>query len=155
MNNKKIIKLLKTKYSGNTKNFNFLDFVHAYGSSFDALFYCRLLWPEFIEIEDMIFLKETIEDDTDLKRLKKTLKKYENNKIKTEKEFNLIEIPYIFGKNSAELSDEEDFLLSKYFQQIWQARLIFLYPEKNIIVELLEDLDEVPSITFYQNKIKT
>jgi hypothetical protein len=36
---------------------NTLDFISQHGSVLDALMYSRLLWPEFVEIDDMIFLK--------------------------------------------------------------------------------------------------
>jgi len=52
-----LIKRLSTLYAEkDTTNFNALDYVYAVGSPLQALMYSKLFWPEFIEIEDMVFL---------------------------------------------------------------------------------------------------
>lgn len=37
--------------------FNYFDFLHAQGSPFNALFYSQLFWPEFVEVDGMVFCK--------------------------------------------------------------------------------------------------
>jgi hypothetical protein len=120
-----------------TSGFNFFDFLHAYGSPLDALFYSRLFWPEFVEIDGMVFLKETIEDDDDKARLNEALKRYEGDKTKTEKSFNIAEIPSLFGKNLAETTDEEDLVLAERLAEMWEHRLRIIYPDRKFAVKIL------------------
>src|SRR5262245_41627376 len=96
-----LIKRLSTSYTEeDTTNFNVLDYVYAVGSPLQALMYSKLFWPEFIEIEDMVFLKDRIEDEDDRRAVLKVLEQHEGNQRKTEQAFNLFEIPPdIFGKN--------------------------------------------------------
>src|SRR5215475_8542229 len=93
-----LIKRLSTLYAEEEPtNFNALDYVYVFGSPLQALMYSKLFWPEFIEIEDMVFLKDRIEDDRSA--VLKVLEQYEGNRPKTEQDFNLLEVPSnIFGK---------------------------------------------------------
>jgi hypothetical protein len=70
--------------------------------------YSKLFWYEFVEIEDMVFLKDKIEDEDDRRAVLKALEQHEGNRRKTEQAFNLFEIPPdIFGKNMGETTEEE------------------------------------------------
>jgi hypothetical protein len=42
--------------------FTALDFVGALGSVGNALLYSRLFWPEFIEVDGMVFIKDYVDD---------------------------------------------------------------------------------------------
>jgi len=137
-----------------TSGFNYFDFLHAKGRPLDALFYSRLFWPEFVEINGMIFLKETIVDDDDKNRLVEALEHYDGNKTKTEQSFNLTEIPSLFGKNLAETTDEEDMVLAERLAEMWQHRLKMIYPDRKFMVQVLsakETGDEV-GIVFYTER---
>ena len=137
-----------------TTRFNYFDFLHAHGSPLDALFYSRLFWPEFVEIKEMVFLKETIEDDDDRSRLDRALEHYDGDKTKTEQSFNLTEIPYLFGKNISETNFEEDLMLTERLAEMWRHRLQMIYPERNFIVQILsaEDTGDEISIIFYMER---
>jgi hypothetical protein len=108
-----LLSVFRRKYKGHdSTGFNYFDFLHAQGSPFNALFYSPLFWPEFIEIDGMVFLKDSVEDSEDRKRLNEALHRHKGDKTKTEKAFNLIEIPSLFGKNISETTDEKDAFLA-------------------------------------------
>lgn len=138
-----------------TTRFNYFDFLHAHGSPLDALFYSRLFWPEFIEIKEMVFLKEMIEDDDDRARLDRALEYYDGDKTRTEQSFNLAEIPYLFGKNISETNLEEDLMLTERLAEMWRYRLQMIYPERKFIVQILsaEDTGDAIGIIFYTERI--
>jgi hypothetical protein len=100
---------LREKYKEHdTHGFNFFDLLHLVGSPLDALLYAQLFWPDFIEIDGMVFLKQMIEDEDDKARLSQALKRFNGDKTQVEKSFNLVEIPYLFGKRLMESTDDED-----------------------------------------------
>ena len=65
--------------------FNIRDVIYACGSPLDALVYSRLLWPEFVEVEGMVFVEGTIESQEDRQRLAEALKEYGNDLTVTER----------------------------------------------------------------------
>lgn len=138
-----------------TTRFNYFDFLHAHGSPLDSLFYSRLFWPEFVEIKEMVFLKETIEDDNGRNRLDWALEHYDGDKTKTEQSFNLTEIPYLFGKNVAETTAEEDLILTERLANMWRYRLQMIYPERKFTVRILsaEDTGDEIGIIFYTERV--
>ncbi|HDH04697.1 MAG TPA: hypothetical protein ENH01_03150 [Nitrospirae bacterium] len=153
MNDEHLIDRLKEKYKDHdTTNFNVFDFLHAFGSGFEALFYSMLFWPEFIEIDDMIFLKGTIENDEDRQRLTDTFEKYGKDRFATEKDFNCIEISYLFGPRTAESTEEEDLWLAERLVEMWRCRLQVLYPKRNFVVNVLDprETNNEVAILFFQ-----
>ena len=136
-----------------TSGFNFFDFLHIQGSPLDALFYSRLFWPKFIEINGMVFLKETVEDD-DKGRLYETLQYYNGDKTETEKSYNLIEVPSLFGKNLDETSDDEDFILANRLAEMWYQRLQTVFPDRNFTVKILsaEETGGEVGVIFYTER---
>src|SRR5262245_45846946 len=124
-----LIKRLSSLYTEqDTINFNVLDYVYAFGSPLQALMYSKLFWPEFIEIEDMVFLKDRMENGDDRSAVLKVLEQHEGNRRKTERAFNLFEIPPdIFGKKMGETTEEEDRYLAEILVEMWQCRLRMLF----------------------------
>ena len=117
-----------------TTGFNLFDFLHTEGSGLYALFYSRLFWPEFVEIDNMVFLKETFEDEDDRKRLTETYERYGKDSRKTEESFNLVEIPSLFGRRMGETTYEEDQWLAERLAEMWSCRLQLLYPQRRFVV---------------------
>lgn len=150
-----LIKRLSVLYAEqDTANFNALDFVYAFGSPLQALMYSKLFWPEFIEIEDMVFLKDKVEGEDDRHSVLKVLEQYEGDRLKTEQAFNLSEIPPdIFGKKMGETTEEEDLYLAKILLEMWHCRLQMLYPSRSFKVEVLsaEETGGEIGILFYQS----
>jgi hypothetical protein len=151
-----LIKRLSSLYTEqDTTNFNVLDYVYAFGSPLQALMYSKLFWPEFIEIEDMVFLKDRMEDEDDRRAVLKVLEQHEGNRSKTEQAFNLFEIPQdMFGKKMGETTEEEDRYLAEILVEMWQCRLQMLFPNRSFKVMLLtaeETAGEI-GILFYQSE---
>ena len=70
MRHEELVECLRRLYpERDTTGFGVFDFLHAEGSPLLAIFYSWLFWPEFVEIDGMVFLKETIEDDADRNRV--------------------------------------------------------------------------------------
>jgi len=151
-----LIKRLSSLYTEqDTTNFNVLDYVYAFGSPLQALMYSKLFWPEFIEIEDMVFLKDRMEDEDDRRAVLKVLEQHEGNRSKTEQAFNLFEIPQdMFGKKMGETTEEEDRYLAEILVEMWQCRLQMLFPNRSFKVMLLtaEETGGEIGILFYQSE---
>ena len=151
-----LIKRLSSLYiEQDTTNFNVLDYVYAFGSPLQALMYSKLFWPEFIEIEDMVFLKDRMEDEDDRRAVLKVLEQHEGNRSKTEQAFNLFEIPQdMFGKKMGETTEEEDRYLAEILVEMWQCRLQMLFPNRSFKVMLLtaEETGGEIGILFYQSE---
>jgi hypothetical protein len=151
-----LIKRLSSLYTEqDTTNFNVLDYVYAFGSPLQALMYSKLFWPEFIEIEDMVFLKDRMEDEDDRRAVLKVLEQHEGNRSKTEQAFNLFEIPQdMFGKKMGETTEEEDRDLAEILVEMWQCRLRMLFPNRSFKVMLLtaEETGGEIGILFYQSE---
>jgi len=151
-----LIKRLSSLYTEqDTTNFNVLDYVYAFGSPLQVLMYSKLFWPEFIEIEDMVFLKDRMEDEDDRRAVLKVLEQHEGNRSKTEQAFNLFEIPQdMFGKKMGETTEEEDRYLAEILVEMWQCRLQMLFPNRSFKVMLLtaEETGGEIGILFYQSE---
>ena len=158
MDDNYLISRLKTKYSDkDTTNFNVFDFLSAFGSPLDAIVYSKLFWPEFVEVDDMVFLKERFETEEDHISLKEVFRKYGGDRCKVEQAFNFYEIPWDFlcGR-VGETTEEEDDWLAERLVEMWAACLRLLYPERRFIVKLLEPEEtggEI-GIIFYQDREK-
>lgn len=154
MQDEDLIRHLRVFYSGqDTTNFNVRDFIYAYGSPLLAIMYSRLFWPEYIEINDMVFLKERIEDEEDRQSLMKAFDSYGGDRQKTEQAFNLTEIPSdVFGKLMGETAEEEDRHFAERLAEMWRCRLQIIYPERRFTVEVLEPEETGGEIgvVFYQ-----
>ena len=153
MNSSEIVAVSKRLWPDqDPAGFNFFDFLHAQGSPRIALFYSRLFWPEFVEFEGMVFLEGSLEDEEDRQRVRDTLERYGGDMSKTEKSFNVVEIPPLFGKRSGETTEDEDRLLASQICTMWKARLRALFAGRNFEVEVqrpTEQGDEI-AVCFYQ-----
>jgi hypothetical protein len=156
MKEEKLLKKLSNVYRApdiDTLDFDLRDMVYAFGSPLEALMYSELLWPEFVEIDGMVFLKGTIEDDEDRKRLKEVFEQYTGDIARTEEDFNLVEVPSdLFGRRAAETTEEQDRWLAKRLAEMWDARLKLLYPEREFVVKVLapEETGGDIGIVFFQ-----
>lgn len=140
---------------GDTEGFGSEDFLYAFGCALEALMYSRLFWPEFVEVKDMVFLKESMEDEDDLRRLEQAFSAYKGDRNKTEQSFNFVEYENLFsGRRGIGFTDEEAAFLMKILAEMWNARLKQLFPDRRFVVRLLNP-NEDPSeedlgLIFYQ-----
>jgi hypothetical protein len=138
--------------AADTRNFNVLDFISAFGDPLHALAYSKLFWPDFIEFEGMVFLKEQVEDDEDRSKIRAAIAKYPTRK-EVEQSFNQFMIPdTFFGAGLGTTNDNENLWLAERMVEMWQSRLAKLFPDRTLIVELElpEHSQEGPTIVVYQ-----
>lgn len=131
---------LKTKYCDrDCTNFNISDFVFAVGSPLEAIMYSRLFWPDFVEVDGMIFINEMMADEEDRLRLSQVVVRHGGDRREAEKSFNLYEVPSdIFGKAAQEAGPEESRFIASLLCEMWSARLAQLYPHRRFCVEVWE-----------------
>jgi len=131
--------------------FHYFDFLHARGSPRQALFYSGLFWPQFVELEGMVFLEGTIEDESDRQRVRDALRRYGGNRVQTEQSINTVEIPPLFGGRAGETTDGEDAFLASLICATWAARLRELFPDRAFAVEMVpaDETGEI-AVRFYQ-----
>jgi hypothetical protein len=133
-----LIERLKALYpTRDTTGFNYFDLLHAEGSPLQALFYGRLFWPEFVEYDGMVFLRETVEDDTDERRIQEALVRYDHDRKRVEQSFNVVEVPSLFGRKMAESTDDDDRALASMLAVTWHQRLVTQYPGRAFDVRVL------------------
>ena len=153
MRDESLIDHLRELHAGaDTGNFNVLDFVSAFGSPLYALAYSKLFWPDFVEFEGMIFLKESIGDEEDRSRIRGALARFPTRK-EIEQSFNQFLIPDIFfSAGLGTTTDDENLYLAERLAEMWEARLARLFPDRKCAVDLQlpEDTGEGPTIVVYQ-----
>jgi hypothetical protein len=131
--------------------FTYFDFLYACGSPLEALFYSELFWPRFVEVDDMVFLESSVEDESDRLRVREALYHYGGDRERTEKSFNTVEVGELFGKRAGEVTPGEEEALARRLCIFWSARLRESFPQRQFCVELLpaDETAEV-AVCFYQ-----
>ena len=132
--------------------FNVLDFLHAEGSPLVALMYARLFWPEFVEVDGMVLLKESVEDEADRARVMDAMQRKGGDRAFVEYSFNMREVEDIFGRRIGDSTDAEDLVLVEKLCAMWQCRLREVYPGLtfSVLVVPPESTGGSVGITFYQ-----
>jgi len=118
-----------------TSGFTLADFVYAAGSPVDALLYSQLFWPELLEIDGAVLLRDGVEDEDDFARVRASVR--ERGPVETERRFNLRELSDLFGKGLAEIDDEHAEVLLARLAEMWRGRLHERFPERRFTVEVL------------------
>jgi len=158
MKEEELLEKLREVYSTtdiDSSSFDLRDMIYAFGSPLEALMYSGLFWPELVEIDGMVFLKGTIEDEEDRRRLKEVFEQHNGDIAKTEEDFNLVEVPSdFFGRGAGKTTEEEDHLLAERLAEMWRARLNLLYPGREFVVEVLkpEETGGEVGIVFFQGR---
>jgi len=135
-----------------TDSFNQFDYIHRFTSPLLALLFAELFWPNFIEVENMVFLRSEFEDKDDLDRLHQAIEKYDSDKRKVEESFNTIEVPSLFGARMDDTTDEEDLILAKTIASMWKSRLTGMFPTRKFTVKVLgpDETGGEIAVLFYQ-----
>jgi hypothetical protein len=137
-----------------TTGFNVFDFLYVEGSPILALWYSRLFWPNFVEYDGMIFLAETIEDEEDQQRVRDAHERFGRDPSQTEKSFNFVELPRLFGQQADQATDEEYGLLADRLVEMWRCRLSLVFPERNFVVARIDPNSDIEGvgILFHQQQ---
>jgi hypothetical protein len=132
---------------------NCMDYVHAVGSPLDAWLYSEFLWPEFIEINGMIFLSDTVEDAEDIHRIDKALVLYGDDRVRTQRSFNTFPVDEMFGPRTGDTTPREDGFLATKIAGLWKARLRQLFPAWRISVSVeAPDTSSGIAVVFFGEK---
>ena len=108
MDRDRLVERLRGAFPGNeNEGLNPLDILHKFGQPLTALLYSELFWPEFREVEGMVFLADSVEDEDDAARAKETLKRL-GDRQQVEKSFNFVEVPLVFGRAAGETTEDEN-----------------------------------------------
>lgn len=121
----------------NLEGFSALDVIHAEGSPLQALLYAGLFWPDFVEIDGMVFLSDMVSTAEALGRVKASLASSGQNRAAVEAAFNVIEVPTLFGRHIGDTTDDEDRELCGLLAVVWRYRLLQLFPERTFVVQVL------------------
>ena len=146
----KLIQRLSEKFADDdTTAWDELDFLYAKGSALAALWYSRLFWPEFVEIDGMVFLTRSMSSADDRARLADAVKTYGRDRRAIEQGFNSVEAAWLF--DTLDLDDGEYLWLLERLVEMWRCRLHALYPRRRFEV-VLQDADDWNDvrITFHQ-----
>lgn len=148
-----IAQALALKYSElNTTGFTPEDFLSALGSPVDAMMYLYMFWPEFVEYDNMVFLRDVVDTDEIRRGVDDMLSKYSGNRHCVERSFNTVDVPcMLFGAKSHESSEEIDALLTKMLVELWRCKLQCYFPARVFNVEAIrpEENGDEWGITFY------
>jgi hypothetical protein len=153
MKDERLVERLRALYpERDTTNWDWSDFMYAEGSPVLALWYSRLFWPEFVEVDGMVFLKESMEDEDDHRRLKEAIARYGGDRKQVEQAFNRVEVETLFTPRADDASDEEYEALVRRIAEMWSSKLHQQFPDRRFAIEV--DL-EVPTtgelaVIFYQ-----
>lgn len=85
-----------------------------------------------------------------VERIRSVLQHYDGDLARTERSFNLVEVPHLFG-NPDPTGEIDDGLwddLTRSLRDMWECRLRFLFPGREFKFEL--DLGEEVSLLFYE-----
>lgn len=142
MDRKKLIERLRAAFPGeDSERLEPLDLIHKFGRPLLALLYSELFWPDFRQIDDMVFLASTVEDEAEVARVREVLARLGDPQA-VEQSFNFVEVPSLFGRHVGESTDEEDQLLAHRLREMWSARLCSVYPQRQFEVRVTEATDE-------------
>jgi hypothetical protein len=143
--------LKKFKNDFNNPKLNLWDFIK-YKSDFDLAFaFCKLFFPEFIEVESCVLLAEKYESET-FEKWKNTLN---GNSRQLEATLNHTHIYDLFSEpdNSEEVSLEICEEIGKYIVKSWAISLKETFPEKKFDINFSTEPDDYgPTITFSQSE---
>lgn len=155
MKREDLLERLRANFPGeDNANFNALDLIHKFGTPLTALLYSELFWPEFREVQGMVFLADNIEDHEDEAKVKALLDKC-GDPSEVEQAFNFVEVPLLFGGAAGEGTDEDAALLAERLREMWSARLKVCFPRRTFWVEVLP-LDEGTEVAvrFFEDRSK-
>jgi hypothetical protein len=101
-----------------------------------AVLYARLFWPDFVEVDGMIFLEGSFEDEADMRLLREAIDRYGGDRRRIEESLNFHEIGLMFG-GLAGISDEDADWLAERLAGMWNARLHSLFPTREFAVDVV------------------
>lgn len=147
----KIEGLKKFRKEFDNPNFNLWDFIN-YKSDFDLAFaFCKLFFPDFIQVEGCVLLAEKFEPAS-FANWKNVLNQ---DRHQLESTLNRTHVYDLFSESesSVEVNLEMCEEIGKYLAKSWASALKENFPEKKFDIRFsTEPNDYGPTITFYQSE---
>lgn len=137
----------------NSKGFGPFDYAFSVGSAVQALTYGKVFCPDFLILEDMVFLASAVEDEDDVNRVLQYFQKVRGEKGLVEASFNITEITNLIGGRPGDGDEGVELLLARLLHESWTALLKAKFPERQFVVEIIgaAENDDETAITFYQS----
>jgi hypothetical protein len=139
------------------------DIVHEFGDMVSALLYSTIFFPDFIEVDDSILLRDNL-IDADGSFCRKKMESFRSGKIETnttvaelEASHNSIEVAYLFSNDPITLDDPHssfvtEMKLATIIADAWRDKLKRHYPSRVFSVSVLsaEESGSVISVEFFE-----
>ncbi|HEY0795006.1 MAG TPA: hypothetical protein VGD64_04425 [Acidisarcina sp.] len=139
----------RAEYDGaDPAGFTALDFVGALGSVGNALLYSKLFWPEFIEVDGVVFLKDFVDDLGGPEGIRKRCNDLGCGQS-IDKSINNFDVNLSFPNHPEENAEGDDLLLANQLAELWTLRLQQLYAHRRFHVEVNED-NGSPCVSFFE-----
>jgi hypothetical protein len=127
------------------------DIIHQIGDMASALLYSTIFFPEFVEVNGSVFLRDNAPD------VEEPLHSDRLTLAEVEASYNSIEVAYLFGYrhislDEAEIPDTPEIKLAGIIADAWSDRLKRFYPSRVFKVSVLtpEQSGSVHSVEFYE-----
>lgn len=151
---------LKNHYEAESQLENettFMSLLSKHSDSIQPALIIPLLWPEFVEVDGLVFLKDNVtsEDNVELDRIHQASIKPEGISEQMHRSFNTIEIPeMVYDISNSEPLESEVELLVAVMQEMWGVKLSAEYKDRrhHVVVSTLEDFTDAVAIGFYEAK---
>ena len=130
------------------------DLIYQCGDMVSALLYSTIFFPEFIEVDGSILLKNNVPDVET--RFRSGGAESNLSLAESEASFNSVEVGYIFSTRPISSFDTDtsalEQKLAKIIADAWRCRLKDLYPTRIFSVSVLtpEESGSVYSVEFYE-----
>lgn len=130
----------------NGDGFSLLDYLAQTSRMETAIAFTKLFWPDFVQHEQGIFLKEQFS----LERYIQWQKELQGDITAIEKVMNHLHLDDLLP-GSEKVGQENLLYLAETLQQMWESRLKILYPQQDFDWILNHD-DATVVMTFHQSK---
>lgn len=144
-----LIVLNKFREDFNNAELNFWDFIK-YKSNVDLGFaFCKLFFPEFVQVDECVFLAEMYNSQA----YQDWREKFGGDRMQLESIINHVHIYDLFeaDEESDDLDEKVWDGIAKYLVKSWMFALNEMFPDREFFIRHSNDPDEYgPTITFYQ-----
>jgi hypothetical protein len=83
---------------------------------------------------EMVFLRDSVEDEADVERVREALAKFQGDRQLTQRSLNTFEIAELFGRRKGDTTEQEDSYLASALAEMWRARLQLAFPSRRVHV---------------------
>ncbi len=110
----------------------------------NAILFSRLYFPEFVEVNDCIILKERYHKSI----FNEWFRALNGDITEVEKMYNLYEVKDLFHINDCNISEEKIQTLASLLSTSWEINLSILFSHRKFTVKVFQESDTT-FITFY------